>query len=511
MDVLFSKGRNGSLTCSKDNIYLHSSFNPEKEAQRFVDSVNYNGKPDFIVITGPCLHYSSSFLKTKFPGTTLIAVQYSSCFTDYSSCWDYCLTAEYTSQINLVSDRIFSIIGEEKLFSTLFISWKPSEKAWSDLSISLWTSFKSLLEKAESVLSTRNYFNRRWFFNTLRFFSASKEIVIPESLHKPIVITASGPSLKNSFAFLKKYRNTFILMAASSSLEPLLAEGIIPDFCISTDGGWWAKKHLEVLVRNSLNIPLLISPESAVPSCLLTDNQIIPLSYSDFPDSSFYSALKLPFIKAERNGTVSGTAASIALEMTDGPVYFCGLDLAVSNGFQHTMPNALENLNSQGYYRLKNLEARCASASVSQNASLNIYRNWFSSRPASFYSRVFRLVTRKDNLEAIGPMKDIYIDSTIPDCFLTASESSLSFKQYKVMSQEKCHIVLHTLLTSVLKSIQTDPYGPDNADWYKLAALKEVIQNRRKSENNVSQEIISKTQIFLEDAEAFLFSLQNAQ
>lgn len=47
---------------------------------------------------------------------------------------------------------------------------------------------------------------------------------------KPGVVVASGPSLKKSLPALKKYRDGLVIFSCDTSLKPLLAEGIVPDF-----------------------------------------------------------------------------------------------------------------------------------------------------------------------------------------------------------------------------------------------------------------------------------------
>ncbi|MBO4706280.1 MAG: DUF115 domain-containing protein [Spirochaetaceae bacterium] len=505
MDIILKNSRNGSLTCTKDSFSLHSTFDPEKEAERFVSLIESSYIPSFIVITGPCLGYTAQYLKKRFPDSKTIAIQYSTDFEQYSKNWDFSFSITKQSDTDFINDRLFSVIGEEKLFSTLFISWKPSEKAWPDLAATLWKSFKDLLSKAESVISTRSFFNRRWFLNTIRFYNAVKTISIPEKTDKPIVVTASGPSLAHALPFLKKHRESFVLIAASYSVLPLLENEIIPDFCITTDGGWWAKKHLEPLIRlcNKLGItvPLIVPPESAVPTELLSNTPIVPLSYSDFPDKLFFDATGIPFIAGERNGTVSGTAAVLALNMTTSSVFFCGLDLAPSlNCFQHTQPNALEPINNKQDIRLKPTETRITSSAFSGSGSLGIYRNWFSSRNESFYKRVFRLVSEKDSLEPISHLKDICIDSEIPECFIkNNSKHSLSYKTSEV-DTTRTKKQMNNFLEKIKAEIDTNAENPYNIDWYKIAALKEVVLSERAGKKTVSDEIKEKTTQLIETA-----------
>lgn len=493
MEVFFKDSKDGNLTCSLGSINLHSSFNPLKEAERFIDLLSVSYSPSHIIITGACLGYVEPYLRSRFPQAKIISIQYSKEFSKYEGKWDKAFIFTEQSDINLINEELFSFIGEEKLFSTYFISWKASEKAWPDLASTLWASFKDLLGKAESVISTRAYFNKRWFKNSINFFTNANKICQPEKTDKAVIITASGPSLASTLPFLKENRDSYILLSASSSILPLLKNGIIPDFCISTDGGWWAKKHLEPLLRINKAIPLIIPPEAAVPKKILSTMPLVPLSYGDFPDKYLFDATKTPFIKGTRNGTVSGSAALLALSMTSGPVFFCGLDLAISNKYQHTQPNALELINSQKDKRTSPLETRCASSSLSGSSSLSIYRNWFSSRDNKFYERIFRLVTEKDKLESIPRMKDIYIEKTGKKLFPEFTcKAAIKLKEVQIDPKENERNVYH-LIKKIKAQIETNPESPYNYEWYKLAALKDVIKLERTGDKTITNEIKEKT------------------
>ena len=500
MEILLTHSRNGSLSCSKDSISLHSTFNPEKEAERFVSLLEVSYNPSFIIITGPCLGYTEPFLRKRFPKSTIISIQYSSEFEEYSKRWDYSFYLQKITDADILCDNLFSLIGEEKLFSTFFISWKPSEKAWPEPAASLWIAFKNLLTKAESIISTRDYFNRRWFLNTIRFFCSVKKVSLPPSKRtdKPIIITASGPSLYNSLSFLKKHRKTFLLMAVSSSILPLIENDIKPDFCITTDGGWWAKKHLEPLIRNGISVPIIAAPESSIPSEILNNGTIIPLSYSDFPDNNLFKVTSIPHLFGERNGTVSGTAAMLALTLTSGKIFFCGLDLASSKEYQHTQPNALELINSLSDDRLKTIETRCVPSSFQNSTSLGIYRNWFSSRNENFYNRVFRLVTAKDNLEPIPRLHDIYIDSEIPKCFINDTTENQYADSIEVLPGNNAKLIFDFLIETK-HEIETTGKNEYNENWYKMAALKEIILSERKGCNTISTDIQEKASNLLDE------------
>ena len=404
MSLTFLQSKNNLKICSYNNILLHSAYNPEKEAERFVQSISVDFIPKYITVTGPALSYCLPFLKQRFAYSKFVCIHYLNQFNNDNSLWDKVIYSD-----DSVQNQLYSYIGEEDASSVLFLSWKPSESAFPKEYQKTWSEIKQFLTTSKNVLATRMYFNKRWTKNAIRFLNYISHInQILCDRNFPILITASGPSLLSMLPVIKKVRTKFYLIAVSSSLYPLLHYHIIPDAVISTDGGYWAKKHLDVLKTFKIPpIPLFLSPESAISSDLLKTSQIIPLCYGDGVETILLDYCNIPCIKAVRNGTVAGTAAELAFSLTDNYVYAVGLDLSTSKGFQHTQPNSLESIAAIKDYRLKPLSTRTAIQSF-DSESLSVYKNWFSSRGYEFEKRFLR-VYHKDNplLEHFGNIKEI--------------------------------------------------------------------------------------------------------
>lgn len=205
--------------------------------------------------------------------------------------------------------------------------------------------------------------------------------------------------MQDSIKEIQKHRCDFFLIALSSALRPLLQNDITPDLCISTDGGYWAKEHIA-----SSPIPLALSGESALYGKDFSQG-IVPLSYGNGPEALLLEKCQITTLPAVRNGTVSGTALELALTLTTGPVFACGLDLSSNKGFQHIQPNALELQSSQNDFRLSTKESRQYKAQLS-TGSLEIYKNWFKSKSAIFASRFFRINT-PPQIASLGTIRDI--------------------------------------------------------------------------------------------------------
>ena len=128
MNIDFSSSSKGFQVVKINGIPLHSQYNPQLEAQRFVDGIQVPFNPKAVIITGPGLSYTAEFLRKRFPKAILTAIHFLDKFEEYDSVWDKVFFAD---QENL-SERLYNFLGDEVLMSTIFISWKPSESIFSE-------------------------------------------------------------------------------------------------------------------------------------------------------------------------------------------------------------------------------------------------------------------------------------------------------------------------------------------------------------------------------------------
>ena len=403
--ITFSTAKNGSKTCSLNGISLHSNYNPEREAQQFVHSVDMDFTPSFILITEPALSYCVMPLKERFPEAKICAVRYCNDFKSEDIMFDrvfYLNTPDYGQKLE---SELFSYMGDEGICSCRFLSWLPAAKIFSEHDKTAWNSIKNTVKTAHSSLATHSYFAQRWFRNAHIFCNSVRKTAFVKHGNMPVIITASGTSLEKSLEPLKNCRHSYFLIALSSSLLPILEAGIKPDMVLSTDGGYWAKRHLEEL-KNHHEIPIALSAEAAYPGGLTETNTVIPLGFADGFETVMAKLCGFKLMNAERNGTVSGTALEFALGITDGDIFFCGLDLAAGKGLQHCRPNELELIAEVSDNRIKSKEGRLNRAQQNSEA-LKIYRQWFSAENPRFKGRIYRLSENFKYENTLGSIKDV--------------------------------------------------------------------------------------------------------
>ncbi len=470
MSVEFFTARNGDVSCTIDGRNAASSYNPVNEAKTFVSSLECSFNPSCILIIEPALSYCAPFLRERF-NVPVYAIRLFSEFVEYDSLWDKVI---YFNSERPLSEDLYNHIGEEKLCSALFLEWRPACQCAEDKLPLVWSEIKASVEKSRSVLVTRSYFSQRWLKNSANFLTNVRKLAIPSGTSLPVVIACSGPSLKDSLKFISRFRNRMVLTAVSSALQPLLNDGITPDLVISTDGGYWAKKHLSSPGTDTRNLVYAVSCEGACPYSILKNNPVIPLSYDDGFEKKYFPDTGIDFFPAKRNGTVSGTALELALNLTDDKVFLCGLDLAPAPGFQHTQPNALEKINAVSDNRIKSSESRISGSRYSSSSSLDIYRNWFVSFSDRCSERVFRLSDNFSYASPLGKIKDVN--------WKYFEENCRKEGKFEISIKEAAHFNGRKILESIKEKAEGESFLND------FFPLENVVL--KKNTNQAEREII---------------------
>lgn len=467
MEVQFSTAKNGEQTCSIDGKFLHSSYNPVRESETFASSQNSSIKPSCIIIIEPCLGLFCKQLREKFPQSKICAIRILSDFNEYDRDFDYVFYSTPSLQ-----DELFNTLGEENLCTSHFCEWQNATRLFPDETKIIWNHIKTAVTKAKNVLITRSHFAQRWLKNTVNFFAKVQKGYSLQKTQKPVIIACSGPSLNGSIPFIKKFRKSFVLIAVSSAISPLLNNEIKPDLAISTDGGYWAKKHLEFDSSLIKDIPFALTPEGAFPSSLLKNCRIIPLTYQDGFENRYFSSLCKDFIPAKRNGTVSGTALQLALNWTENDVFLCGLDQASAKGFQHTNPNKIEEINSTKDHRINTKETRLVKSQYSSGESLEIYRQWFESFSIMNNSRIYRLSDNFSYSNSLGKIKSVNWDFFEAQHYKDSEEG--------IISKELIYKIEKKQIQSLISQIKNDSELKKELFPLELNVLEHTLNEEEK-------------------------------
>jgi len=147
----------------------------------------------------------------------------------------------------------------------------------------------------------------------------------------PALVVGAGPSLDRNLADIVRYRDRVVIIAADTSLRPLLAAGVEPDLVVATDPTETNARHLNDL-------------SACARTHLVAEGSVDPESLPHFEGRTFFFRIAdhhpWPWLRQAGHdrahlrawGSVLTTAFDLALTMGCEPIVFAGADLAFTDG-----------------------------------------------------------------------------------------------------------------------------------------------------------------------------------
>ncbi len=287
----------------------------------------------------------------------------------------------------------------------LVVEWPPSARAFADVSRAANEAVRQLVLEMNGNLVTTLGLGRLWVRNTAANFLALSQVAAGSlcAADRPVVIAASGPSLEQSVAHVKRIRGSVDVWALPSSMGCLASVGVRPDLLILTDPGPYTLHHLRYVASGvAIAMPLsaarglwdLDAGSRPMPRLVVQPGL---LEQPLLDRAGITCPLVLP------HGTVTATAVELALASTRAPVIVAGLDLCLRDIQPHARPAAFDLLLHAGSSRLHPHYAQTYERARAQGAerpsggtgprmplALRTYAGWFSDLPLA--GRAFRLL-----------------------------------------------------------------------------------------------------------------------
>lgn len=267
--------RNGmpTLKVEKDgkSLYLHSSYNPEAEAERFVDQFTGVEKYRHVFFFGVGLGYHVEAFMRKYPNLG---------FTIYEPVPEILVTylaSRPLANLPLKQLKNFYVEMEPSNrpillqnftdFSdgnVLFVALPSYEQAFPELTKEFLASFQKTLAAKRFNLNANATYQRKWTINSIRNFKHL--LTTPNILREkdrfqgiPALIVAAGPSLLDEIENLRliKEKGLAYIFSAGSGLVPLLNNGIYPDAATSYDPNRFDGVYQQVYEMKITEIPLI--------------------------------------------------------------------------------------------------------------------------------------------------------------------------------------------------------------------------------------------------------------
>lgn len=324
-----------------NNLFLHSKYNPSKEAENIADA---NYKPHYLhILFGYGLGYIAERLLKRFKFNEpllivdpLIDQGYLQYDTNLSNRLYYC-----NSQNKFELSNTMSNLMSYSSKVTVIVAPNYKNLFTSEL-YELLQIVKESQEREVLNLNTVGLFAQDWQLNILmNLQNMNSDSSVEELFGKydfPVVVASGGPSLIKQIPLLKEYRERFILISAGSTTNSLLKHGVSPDYVVSIDGGEPNWNHFK---DGTYKCDIVYAPINHYK----IRNQFTGNGYYFIPEGLnslelYYDKkfnIKIPSIYG--GASVAHYAYSIAKKITSNAICLIGQDLAYTNNQSHADGN----------------------------------------------------------------------------------------------------------------------------------------------------------------------------
>lgn len=380
------KNADGFIIAYKNNRAVHSKYNIENECRRALEKINKN--KNLLIIYGYGLGYIIKYLieniENYFDKKILESLKIIVVVED-----DYLFKYSYYNIFNTDKKNIFFIYAEDNIdYINKIVDYKningvslvllPSlTKEEKDKANKFYEGILNNIEKEFSNIWTNLYFENIWTKNIIlnsEYINKSSDISVFKNAFNGFnaLLICPGPTLINYIEKIKTHRKNLIIICVDTSYSVLCKNGIIPDFIITVDGGFF--NSLDFVCENK-KFPYLVMD--------IACNKIIPkIIYDRTKIIRFTSTENLGIIEYLKKFTdISSltTSSTVATTMIDF-AYYTNFNKVLLIGFDNSYPYYQRHIKHALSYeyminktsKLKTMESYYFEA-IKNNSNVNVY------------------------------------------------------------------------------------------------------------------------------------------
>ncbi len=251
-------------------IYLHSKYDPLKEAEEFVSKIGDLKEYKHILFVGTGLGYHIKLILEQYPKLKF------SIFEPNQSVLDAFLKKQNLKKYK--KDRLIEIFSDisQIVDKPEFLKYYsgntidiilPVIRQMHQQEIDIfYKELSDVIKSKKDYMHVNALLQKRWMINPIINFS--KLVKTPNLLldldkeafkDKPVVIVSAGPSLAEDLKYIQQIKDEgrAYVFAVGSAINALIAHNIMPDGFFSVDpnhGNIWVAKNV---IENKLDIPLI--------------------------------------------------------------------------------------------------------------------------------------------------------------------------------------------------------------------------------------------------------------
>lgn len=339
--ISIGSARNGEKTARYRGALLHSAYNPGREADRFVRTVE---KRRCYVVLGGGLGHLATALASLRPDSLICTVHPDPVLREAAADTPGAhLSVQSEEELE---SGLAAAFGNELRYGFELLSWEPARRADASWFSRQEEQLLAIARRNHHSLLTTGYFGFRWtlnsFRNSLRFRNSRGWS--PPSDRRPVLV-APGPSLERVIPWLRQERSRSYLVALSSAYGTLLHYGLTPDLLLHSDGGYWAARHLGDPPTEPGGAPPLASTiRAAIPANFHPRRSLFLTDPTSPVETALGALFTAPLLPIRGHGTVAGTALRLLQGLFPDPPVLVGVDLASRGYVGHSRPHTFDPL-----------------------------------------------------------------------------------------------------------------------------------------------------------------------
>ncbi len=216
LEIVDTRDKTSNLkTIKYNNKFLHSSYNPIKEAEnelkKYPDCNNYK----VVIIFGLGMGYILDLLQIEIKKNNLkiIAIEYEKTFRNFfkEKHYKYPVKFFFNENQEKICSFIFSHFKTISLKEFLFIELKPLIEINPEYYQFIKEKIITHIKQKVADLTTTAYFNEQWLFNSFINLHKIKNFISINELknkfnQETALLVSSGPSVEEDIDFIKNFK-----------------------------------------------------------------------------------------------------------------------------------------------------------------------------------------------------------------------------------------------------------------------------------------------------------------
>lgn len=347
--IIVEPSRQGETTLAilKDGkpVYIHSKYDPKKEVQSFVDSVQDLTETKHIFVIGIGLGYHLEQLLKHYPKLKVTLFE-----PNIEILYNYVSTNKLSKNIEIIFTKLEEVQNAqqiEKNFSevTATLIWPSYLRIYEDEIKKMQEQLVQNLNSTKRSLVTNIAFQTRWIANSLLNFPAllKSSNIITEKYYKnfknkPVILVAAGPSLSDEIENIRTIidEGSAYVFAVGSGVNALINRDIIPHAVFSYDPTHLNQTVLQKIKDQHItNLPLIFGSSVGYESIQEYPSPMLHMITS--ADTVNKNLLKIqPLQTIEDSPSIAVMALQVVKKLNMNPIIFAGQNLGFLNNTRYS-------------------------------------------------------------------------------------------------------------------------------------------------------------------------------